>query len=69
MNLNFPTDKEVINMGEQAFIKLYMRNSYLIEFGSLDSFENWQSVYHETFNSCANNAIDIYDEIIQNTKN
>lgn len=59
----FPTDKEVLNMGKQAFINLYLKKSYEKEFQTTDGFDKWVKVWPQTYSSCMNNALDVWELI------
>jgi hypothetical protein len=61
----FPTDQEILEMGKHDFIQHYLKASYKKEFGTLEGFEAWKERKDSNYQSCANNAVDVYDLVVE----
>lgn len=55
------------SMTERQFKEWYIEQAYISEFGEFKGLEVERRIDPHTLSNCANNAIDIYDSIINGT--
>ena len=58
------TEQSAKSMTEKQFIVHYVEQSFIKEFGEFLGMEKEKRISPQMVSDCANNAIDIYDEIV-----